>query len=268
MEKEELIKIAKGLYQEAFDANSYFLIIQQYAKFQKCYQEEMEVSQAFYSIAYEALQKACFMEIAKLYDKSQGTITIGSLLKKCQENISFFPEYRDKLTVKDEDKVYTIDIPYQHHLKPVEEKFFQAEVESQRAIFEAFNFPESESIPVSIDLTFPQFLELYQKRFCSLSKKQEYIREQRNKIYAHNDEQSICDIDAIINRNLITYRDIWELIDFALDCTGLILGTLTGIYHARQYHNIDDWRNTLILVQHGLKYQKQEEEKLRQEIFP
>lgn len=267
MEKDTLVKYAKELYQEAFDANSYFLIIQQYGKLQKCYQEEMEVSQAFYSIACEALQKACFMEIAKLYDKSQGTITIGSLLKKCQENISFFPEYRDKLTVKDEDKVYTIDIPYQHHLKPAEEKYFQDEVESQRAIFKAFDFPESESIPVSIDLTFPQFLALYQKRFCSLSKKQECIREQRNKIYAHNDEHSIYDVDAIINKNLITYGDIRELIDFALDCTGLILGTLTGIYHARQYKNIDDWEQTLILVQHGLRYQKQEEEKLREEFF-
>ena len=48
------------------------------------------------------------------------------------------------------------------------------------------------------------------------------------------------------------------MIDFALDCTGLILGILTDVNHATQYSNIDDWEGTLMLARLGLKYQEYE----------
>ena len=92
--KDELLKLAEELFREAFDANSYFLIMQQYGKHSKKYKAEMDLSPAFYNIVYNALQVACFMELAKLYDKTGGVFTIGSLLKDCQANISLFPEYR------------------------------------------------------------------------------------------------------------------------------------------------------------------------------
>ena len=38
-QKDDLIKIAHGLHQEAFDANAYFLIMEQYKKFRKKYKE-------------------------------------------------------------------------------------------------------------------------------------------------------------------------------------------------------------------------------------
>lgn len=255
MEIEKLVQYAKELHQEAFDANAYFLIMQQYRKFWQEYKDEMQLSPAFYGVVYEALQKACFMEIAKLYDKSSEVITIGSLLKDCQDNISFFSEYRGTFTIEDNGKTYSFPTPYQHNLKPAEECFFKSEVESQRAVFKAFGIPKAESTPVTIELTFAEFLELYRKRFHSLSRKQECVREQRNKIYAHNDEQRIQDLDFILKKYLITYPDMQELIDFALDCTGLILETLTGEYSATEYTNIDDWDNTLALAQLGLKYQ-------------
>lgn len=71
MEKEKLIKMAKKLHQEAFDANTYYLIMQQYKECHSRYINELNISPAFYSVVYEALQKACFMEVAKLYDKTQ-----------------------------------------------------------------------------------------------------------------------------------------------------------------------------------------------------
>lgn len=271
MDKETLIQYARELHQEAFDANQYFLLMQQYGQYRKEYLAEMKLSPAFYGVVYGALQKACFMEIAKLYDKSSGVITIGSLLKSCQENTFLFPKYRDTITIQDGGKTYSFPVPYQHHLKPEEEKFFKEQVESQRAIFKAFDIPDPESTAVTIELTFPEFLELYQKRFCSLSKKQERIREQRNKIYAHNDGEVIKDINSVFKKNPITYQDFRELIDFALDCTGLIFGILTGENTARQYANIDDWENTLWFAQLGLKYQeydlKQKEEVSRKEIL-
>lgn len=266
MNKETLIQFARELHWEAFDANTYFLIIQQYRKSWKEHKDEIRLSPAFYNIVYAALQKACFMEIAKLYDKSNKVVSINSLLKDCQENISLFPEYRDTISIEDNGNTYSSPIPYQHQLKFAEECFFKSEVESPRAFFKAFDIPNAEKTPVTIDLTFTQFLELYQKRFHSLSKKQECIREQRNKIYAHNDEQRILDLNSVLENNPISYSDIKELIDFALDCTMLIFRMLTGECLATQYVNIDDWNNTLALAQLGLKYQEYDHNQ-RKEAF-
>lgn len=59
--------------------------------------------------------------------------------------------------------------------------------------------------PVRVDLTFPEFLALYQKRFNALSKKRENIRMQRNKLYAHNDEQRILSNENLTDRHPILY---------------------------------------------------------------
>lgn len=90
MDKDTLIKIAEELHQGAFDAKAYYLILQQYRKNQHEYAEEMRISPAFYQTIHEALMKACFMEIAKLYDSSNGVVSIGTLLTKCEENQALF----------------------------------------------------------------------------------------------------------------------------------------------------------------------------------
>ena len=200
--------------------------------------------------------KACFMEIAKLYDSSNGVVSIGTLLTKCAENQDLFPEYRETMTVEHEGTTYSYQIPYQHQLKPQEELFFKEHVEMSRHLFAIFDAPDAETIPVQVDLTFPEFLALYQKRFCALRKKRENIRMQRNKLYAHNDEQRILSNENLTDRHPILYPDVQEMIDFALDCTGLILGVLTDVNHATQYSNIDDWESTLMLTRLGLKYQE------------
>ena len=60
------------------------------------------------------------------------------------------------------------------------------------------------------------------------------IRMQRNKLYAHNNEQRILSNENLTDRHPILYPDVQEMIDFALDCTGLILGVLTDVNHAAQ----------------------------------
>ena len=104
MDKETLIKIAEELHHGAFDANAYYLILQQYRKNQREYAEEMKMSPAFYQTIHGALMKACFMEIAKLYDSSNGVVSIGTLLAKCAENQDLFPEYRETMTVEHANK--------------------------------------------------------------------------------------------------------------------------------------------------------------------
>ena len=112
MDKETLIRIAEELHQGAFDAKAYYLIMQQYRKNQRNYAEEMKVSPAFYHTVYDALMKACFMEIAKLYDTSNGVVSIGTLLVKCEGNQDLFPKYRETLTVDHDGTTFFYPIPY------------------------------------------------------------------------------------------------------------------------------------------------------------
>ena len=48
MDKEKLIKLAEDLYQSAFDANAYYGIMMQYREMSKKYNNEMNLSPAFY----------------------------------------------------------------------------------------------------------------------------------------------------------------------------------------------------------------------------
>ena len=267
MDKEKLIKLAEDLHQSAFDAKSYYLIMMQCREMRKKYNSEMKLSPVFYQVVYEALQKACFMEIAKLYDKTQNVVSIGSLLRYCGDNIDLFPKYEDTILIKEDGREYSLPVPYQHYLKPAEECFYKDEVKKQREMLKLFNIPDFDKTSIRVDLTFSEFLGLYQKRFNSLSKKQENIRVQRNKIYAHNDEENILSEEKAWDKNPITYPDIQELIDFALDCTVLILEALTGEYYATNYGNIDDLEGVLKVARIGLKYQDYEREQKDQQIL-
>ena len=251
MDKEILIKYAKELQQEALNANTYYLIMQQYRKNRHVYAEEMEISPLFYQTIYEALFMACFMEIGKLYDNSKNVVSIGFLLKQSEAKIELFPEYRERSSADQRG------IPYQHQLKPGEECFFEQQIERHRQLLRALNLSNVKE-QVQVDLTFPEFLKLYQLRLNAFSRKIENIRVQRNKLYAHNDVHRIMSDEALVERYSLSYQDIRELIELALDCTGLILGVLTGVVPATKYFNIDDWESTLKLVRLGLKYQEYE----------
>lgn len=256
VEKDELIKIAEGLYQEAIDANAYFAIMMQYRSLYQKYEKEFQLSSTFYHNVYQALQKACFMEVAKLFDSSEGTVSIKYLLQESRENISLFPDLSGTFSVEDDGKTYTFPVYYQHYLKPEEERFFKDEVEFQRKLDRIFDIDTLGTAPVQVNLTFSKFLELYQLRFQALSKKQERVRKQRNKLYVHNDMGRILDEASFLEKNPVYYSDLREMIEFAIDSIGLILDTLTGVPQANQYANIDDLENTLVFAKKGLEYQE------------
>lgn len=128
MEKEKLIKIAKKLHQEAFDANAYYLIMQQYKECHSRYINELNISPAFYSVVYEALQKACFMEVAKLYDKTRDAFSIGDFLETCKNNEKIFLECKEFIEYTCDGQDYKDEVPYQHILKEDEKIFFKDEV--------------------------------------------------------------------------------------------------------------------------------------------
>lgn len=258
MEKEKLIKIAKKLHQEAFDANAYYLIMQQYKECHSRYINELNISPAFYSVVYEALQKACFMEVAKLFDKTRDAFSIGDFLETCKNNEKIFLECKEFIEYTCDGQDYKDEVPYQHILKEDEKIFFKDEVKYQSDIFRIFGMPESSNIYVNV--TFHDLLDLYIKKINSLKKVTENIRMQRNKVYAHNDKIEMID-ESIVDQNPITYPQIKQAIECALDITSMVLGILEGTQPAKTYSNIDDLENTLMLVKKGEIYQKQEEEK-------
>lgn len=258
MDKESLIKIAKQLHQSALDANSYCQVLKQYHKNLQDYAAEMRLSYAFYHTIHDALIKACFMEIAKLYDSTPNAASVGTLLSECKHNPDFFPKYRETMTVEYEGKTIALNFPYSHRLTPEEECFFKEQVERNRKLFASFDIPDAHLKPVDVELTFPELLTLYQKRFSSLCKKLKVIRFQRNKYYAHNAEKCILSSENPKRTHPIAYTDIEELISFALNCTGFILGILTDTNCDRNCANINDWIKTLMLTRIGMKQQDYE----------
>lgn len=259
MEKDEIIKLAEGLYQQAFDANCIYSMITQYKEAEKAYNDVLGYFPAFYTITYNSMLKACFMEIAKLYDKT--LTSIGGLLRVCAEDISVFPKYRKTFEYEIDGEKYTSEVPYQHNLKKEEEVYFKEYVESQRLLYGIFMDEDVSKLPVQKDFTFPELLELYQKRFCSLSKKVKNLRGQRNKLYAHNDEKIVFDEEGVLKKYPISFPDVKDLIQFALDITRMILGILTDVSEPELYSNIDDFEFLLKYARVGLEKQKKEEEK-------
>lgn len=171
MKKEDIIKIAEELYERALDANSYYAIIIQYSELRKNYEEEMQLSPAFYNMTHSALQKACFMELAKLFETSNEVVSIQGLLKCCRENIVYFSEYREEKIEKCGSKMYIQKIPYEYFLKPSEECFFKEKATEQRKIAEALGCLDVEHRPIKVHMTFSEKLDFYQKCICSYRKK-------------------------------------------------------------------------------------------------
>lgn len=246
-----ILSIANMLHSEALEANSYYLIMQQLRKLRVEYDSEIRISAAFFVNTYKAMLDACFMQIAKLYDNYKTSLTLGKLIETCINNSSLFPEYRFQI-VDEEGKSDTINVPYRHIVKPDEVFYFNKREP------DCFNETCATKAPVcdyqSVDLTFPDFLNLYKEKLHSYNKVINRVEEQRNKVFAHNDEIIIYDINGFLNKNPISYDDIKTLIDFAFDCTELIIGRITDIQKARQYDNIDDLEGALKLIRLGLKY--------------
>lgn len=106
-----------------------------------------------------------------------------------------------------------------------------------------------------------RYIELYQKRLSAIrSNILEKLRNQRNKIYAHNDLELCFDVERFLESNPICYKDMETLVDLALDICRFVIGWLTGIQKAETFSNIDDWENSLRLVRIGYKYMDYEAE--------
>lgn len=247
-EKEEIINIAKGLWQQTLNANSYYLIIKQYHDNYINYEDEIIMSSAFYSVAYLAFQNALFLELAKLYDKTKNVINLRHLIELCKDS-NCIPEYRELRDKEGE----VLNAKYVHRIKPAEEWYFKEYIEQENKIRELFGDPNRDEI--SIKMKASEYIDFLVKQYNAINQITEKLTTQRNKVYVHNDGNLKLNIKECLDRNPLYFFDMQTLIDYAFDVTRFIIGALTGIEKATSYANIDDWKSTLDYVKIGIKYQ-------------
>lgn len=251
--KEKLLKLSENFLQKARDANCFFDISKQFKKNRSERYDEMSISSAFYSYTDNAITVAVIMELSKLYDTSKQSINIKKFLDICYENRGLFPQQKE-LTLKKygtEDKMI---LPYTRTVSTDEKDFFKNEID---------NLSELESLiingdnPLRVEMTIDRYFQLFYWKYDNLKTKIDYLIKQRNKVYAHNDEDKLFKIDEIVNKYPLHYNDTESLISYALEVIGFSIALLTDVNIAELPNNIDDWTYTLDLVRDGLKYQKE-----------
>lgn len=250
-EKEEIISIANGLWQQVLNVNSYYLILKQYNDYFKDYEDEISMSSAFYSLAFQAMQDALFAELSKLYDKTKGVINLKYLLNICEEN-KCLPEYRE-FSGENGDKVKGA---YLHRIKNGEEWYFKDYIEKENEIRELFGSPNKGELIK--EMCASEYIDFLVMQYNSINTITERLTKQRNKIYAHNDGELKFNVKECLENNPLYLSDIQKLIDYAFDVTRFVIGALTGVEKATTYININDWKGTLDYVKLGIKYRDTE----------
>ena len=246
MDKKEIISLAEAFMQEAFQANCYIDIIEQYSRNSDEYFEEMRISGAFYHFTRNALVVATFMELAKIFDSHRASINIKQLMDICVDNMQLFPN-GNKVILGGEEKIF----PYRHTVSSGEEDFFQKEIEIHKPINELFG---GEGLPITVDMSVEKYFELFVWKYGKIKPKISNLLKQRNKIYAHNDKDSLRNIDKTIKEFPISRSDVNAMTEFATEFSRFVIALLTGVNKAATPVNIDDWQNTLRLVRLGNKY--------------
>lgn len=259
MEKNELILLAKNLMMETLYARSYKEILDQYKKNKISYKQEMLLSPVFHGISEMALVEALSIRLARLYDIDDRTAGLRFLMKQAEENIEYFPKDRGESIEKFDGKEYRFIIPLTHTLRECEKCYFQEKVKKEEALQNTLSgIMDTTTNEITIEVTIEELFEMYHKRFASIQSVCNNLIKQRNKIYAHNDQNVNFDIETVYQENPLSTRDIDTLLDFAGDYTSFCYEYLSGNYAALELKYIDDWENTLVFAKKGMDSQKQE----------
>ncbi|MGQ7230531.1 AbiU2 domain-containing protein [Bacillus cereus group sp. Bce029] len=90
----QLLELADEIYQQSFEANTFYEIMMQIEREQVEYFDEIKVSAAFYSYIYNSLVVSTFAVVSKLYDKTTNKdgISVKKLLDRCMEYKKFSTE--------------------------------------------------------------------------------------------------------------------------------------------------------------------------------
>lgn len=250
MIKEQLLNLSEEFMQEAFTANCYYEIIKQFSVNAKEYYVEIGYSSAFYTYVYNALIVATFMELSKIYDTHKKSFNIFQLINICKTHLSLFPQ-KHKIELNNGDRDPVMEFPYKHKVSSAEEQFFEKEIETQNTYNKLLNVTD---IPIYVEMTLDRYFDLYYWKYNRIEPQVRKLLNQRNKVYAHNDIESLLNIEDVISAFPLNRNDIESLISFAVEFCQFIIVLLTGVNRANKPINISDWEATLHLVRLGYKY--------------
>lgn len=248
---ENFIELTEQFLEQSRQANGYFDIIKQYIENRQKWQNEMNISAAFYHFSHNGLVVAVLMELAKIYDRNRDSVNINKLMAEARETVLLFDKtvFDEKTEMKEKYdyfyKVVTNEEELIHSVLPAEMDFFHNENDGNNLFDE---------IPKTVHMTIEKYLDLYEWKYQKLETKINNLLKQRNKVYAHNDKKAIKSIDDILSKYPLNHSDIEALVSFPLNYCQFILAITTGINKAKAPNNIDDWKNTLTLVRLGEEY--------------
>lgn len=238
------------LYQQALYANMELIIFRELHEVPASYKRDVLCAPCFFSFARMAIVESCFMNCARLFDGGSN-ISIGTLLKDCKNLTAKIDARACALFSKrpgfDKTK------PIRHTLAADEERFFRAEVDSQRSFESLCNVDSPEPVLIYIDAA--GLIDLWYKRLNGLKKLTNRLREQRNKVFAHSDFEAL-DYDGLSKKFPLTLAEMQRLVDFALDCvieTSAIISNSKTSW-PRSMHNANDLRGLLDYVNAGMEW--------------
>lgn len=259
-DKDYILKCCEGIYSEAFDANACIKILLQIGAYHRSGYKGTDCSPVFYYTVCSAMIRASIMDIARIYDEDSRSISLSNVNNYCNKYAASFPDFT---TCKYEATDGTVDI----EKYPLEYELTSEEIASEKSgttlyekIHEAQTLRQScelkPSETLKLSVSAKEIFGLYGKRISRAESIINRVSTQRNKRYAHNDKDIAFDYDSLIKQNLVTFDEMSQLTDLALDYTITVIELLTGERKAREYYNLDDLSNTLELVRLGREYRK------------
>ena len=236
------------LYQQALYANVELTILRELCEAPTSYNRDVLCAPCFFSFARMAIVESCFMNCARLFDGGSD-ISIDALLKDCKSMTAEIDARACALF--SERPGFDKTKPIRHTLAADEERFFRAEVDSQRS-FESLCNVDSPG-PALIYIDAAGLIDLWYKRLNGLKKLTSRLREQRNKVFAHSDFEAL-DYDGLSKKFSLKVAEMQQLIDFALDCVIETSTIISKTGWPRSMHNADDLRGLLNYVDIGMKW--------------
>lgn len=240
MTKNEILHLANGLYDEVLLAQTYFSFIKQFNEFKSSnkYNSEINISPCFYQISYGAWLRALVMELAKMYDSEKKYNTLKTLqeaLKDINPEEDFFGSNLE-MFLGNNKLVYF----------PIEPSDLKIVPKQYGALYEMFVNEEIKVIHLQIP--YEECVKFFNKKWCSISKEREKLRQHRNQVFAHNGFEANFDFEHVNKDYPLHYSDIECLINYAMIITRFTIGMLTDVSKPEQYSNYNDWENTLVAV--------------------
>ena len=229
---------------QALTANSYLFLLKYYYKNYKSHIDEINCTPAFWAMTYNSWYDSCFMLLARMFDVSSNVAGIRQLRELIGDNTSLLGTEK-------------ISFP----MRKFDEKIFGKEIEIQDALFDILGI-EDKKRNYYFDATGVEMVEIFSKKFSSMSKILDKLRDQRNKIVAHNSGEIEFDENKLKQIKRISLEDEDLLITYALDFTQFITYEIKNEYLPVKYGNIEDIDFVMSFICDGYKDMKEREKAL------